>query len=104
MGCFLDYTLMYDGLKIVNSGSELTIYTTNFNYRTDWEIKVGDAISKAEKMCDRKLGFRSEKRRGFITYREKVKRYAEMSLALEIDHKNGRVTHIKYERNVHEDC
>ena len=68
------------------------------------EIKVGNAISKAEKMYDRKLEFRSEKRRESITYREKVKRYAEMSLALEIDRKNGRITHIKYERNVHEDC
>lgn len=103
-GCTVDYTLVYDGLKIVISDFVSTIYTTNSNYKTDLGIKVGDPISKAEKMYDRKLGFRAEKQRGSIVYREKVKRYAEMSLVLEIGHKNGIITHIKYERSVDESC
>ena len=84
-----------------------TIHTTNSNYRTDLEIKVGDPISKAEKMYDRKLGFKSEKRRGSIAYKSiayrENTRDVEMSLALEIGHKNGRITYIEYERIMNED-
>ena len=74
----------------------------------DLEIKVGDPISKAEKMYDRKLGFRSQKRRGSIAYESLVyrenKRDVKMSSTLEIGHKNGKITYIEYERIMNEDC
>jgi hypothetical protein len=91
-------------MKIVISDFVSTIHTTNSNYRTDLGIKVGDPISKAEKMYDGKLGFRSEKQKGLIIYREHIERNPEMSLVLEIGHKNGRITHIKYEKSVHQSC
>jgi hypothetical protein len=104
IGCTVDYTLIYDGMKIVISDFVSTINTTNSNYRTDLGIKIGDPISKAEKMYDRKLGFKSEKQTGLVTYRERIERNPEMSLVLEIGHKNGRITYIKYERSVHQSC
>jgi hypothetical protein len=108
IGCTADYTLIYDGLKIELNGSQSTIYTTNSNYRTDLEIKVGDPISKAEKMYDRKLGFRSQKQRESIAYKSiayrENTRDVEMSLELEIGYRKGRITYIKYERIRHEDC
>lgn len=104
VGCIVEHSLIYDGLRIKVSESEAIIHTTNSNYRTDLGIKVGDTISKAEKMYDGKLGFRSKKQRGLITYQQQVKRDSEISLILEIGHKNGRVTHIEHVRIVHEDC
>jgi hypothetical protein len=106
--CTLDYTLIYDGLKIVSNGSQSSIRATNSNYRTDLGIKVGDPISKAEKIYDQKLGFRSQKQRGSITYKSiayrENTRDVEMSLELEIGYGKGRITYIKYERIRHEDC
>ena len=108
IACTVDSTLIYDGLKVVFNGSQSTIHTTNSNYRTDLEIKVGDPISKAEKIYDRKLGFRSEKRKGSIAYKSiayrENSRDVEISLTLKIGHKNGRIKYIEYERTIHEDC
>ena len=104
IGCTVNYTLIYDGMKIVIGDPESTIYTTNSNYRTDLGIKIGDPISKAEKIYDRKLGFRSKKQKDLITYRERIGRNPEMSLILEIGYRNGRITHIEYARTVHQDC
>lgn len=104
IGCTVNYTLIYDGMKIVIGDPVSTIHTTNSNYRTDLGIKIGDPISKAEKIYDRKLGFRSKKQKELITYRERIGRNPEISLILDIGYRNGRITHIEYERTVHEDC